>query len=126
MHNIRENATTESATHCLRYMPKDPRLRSTGRPDPCGTLPSNSTTTANLSSSSSSSANATTNTFIAIVRFRRAPVCARVKKNIRSNIRSIVGDATSVRSRRQFILTSYATDTLTCLASGGQLLLNGV
>ncbi|XP_040155456.1 uncharacterized protein LOC120895846 [Anopheles arabiensis] len=33
MHCDREYASaTESATHCLRYLPKDPRLRSTGRP----------------------------------------------------------------------------------------------
>lgn len=114
MHHIRENATTESATHCLRYMPKDPRLRSTGRPDPRRTLPSNSSSSITASLSSSSSNSTGTNT-TAIVRFRRA-VCARGQKTpARSSIRSIVGDATSVRSRRPFLSTSNATDNLTCL-----------
>uniref|UniRef100_A0A8W7P9L2 Uncharacterized protein n=1 Tax=Anopheles coluzzii TaxID=1518534 RepID=A0A8W7P9L2_ANOCL len=86
MHCDREYASaTESATHCLRYLPKDPRLRSTGRPQDPRTpgittirrtdiaFATIATTTAARAASSSSSA----------------------KKNIRSNIRSIGDDAST-------------------------------
>lgn len=135
MHYIRENASTESATYCLRYMPKDPRLRSTGRPDPRGIPLSRSSTTITACSNStsrSSSKSTSTTTTIANVRFRRAVLCASGKKNIRSNIRPIVGDATSVKVRL-FRSTPIAkqrndqqrsnSDTLTCLS---EQLLNGV
>uniref|UniRef100_A0A182WAP7 Uncharacterized protein n=1 Tax=Anopheles minimus TaxID=112268 RepID=A0A182WAP7_9DIPT len=138
MHYIRENATTETAIHCLRYMPKDPRLRSTGRLDPRGipsTRSSSSSTTTNItasstSNSSSSGKSTSTTTTVANVRFRRAG-CASGKKNIRSNIRPIVDDATSAK-KRLILSTSIGklrndvqggSDTLTCLS--GQLL-NGV
>lgn len=125
MHNIRENATTESATHCLRYMPKDPRLRSTGRPDPRRTISSNSSIiiTASLSCSSSNSSTCVrkaTNTNKTIVRFRRA-VCARDKKNIGSKIRSTVDDATTV-SVRGVSFCQRRVDTLTYRLAGEQLL----
>lgn len=114
MHCIRKDATIEAAAHCLRYLPKDPRLRSIGRTtskDPRGILAAVAATTTTItkssrvisskridSSSTSSSSDRTYNTTTTAA----TTICCRARKRIsrkRGRNSSVVGRSRSIRRR---------------------------
>lgn len=111
MHCIRKTATIESAAHCLRYLPKDPRLRPlSSRAEPRRILASCIITTTDSSSSSSalsSIGHTTTKTTTTSIRRQafgknanRSSVVSVIAKSHRSSRRSLCSALLALRDER--------------------------
>lgn len=102
MHCIRKTATIESAAHCLRYLPKDPRLRPlSSRAGPRRILASCIITTTNSSSSIGHTTTKTTTTSIRRQAFgknaNRSSVVSVIAKSHRSSRRSLCSALLALR-----------------------------
>ncbi|KFB47005.1 3-isopropylmalate dehydratase large subunit [Anopheles sinensis] len=121
MHCIRKTATIESAAHCLRYLPKDPRLRPlSSRAEPRRILASCTVNTASSSSSALSSIGHTTTktTTTSIIRrqafvgnAKRSSAVSVIAKSHRSSRRPLCSALLAIRDELRRETTTQTSNS---------------